>query len=305
MIRFSPKKQKALAGSLEPFAERVPAFPLSLTKNFEEHSFTTEDGVEFWFARDLQQLLGYAKWENFIKVITKAKIACEVSNNETSNHFPDIRKTIPMPKGASKEIDDFMLTRYACYLITQNGDPRKEAIAFAQNYFAIQTRKFELIEKRIKDWERLQARQKLTYSEKELSELIFEQTGNDKNFGIIRSKGDQALFGGNSTKQMKSKLGIPQNRPLADFLPTITIKAKDFANEITVFNTKEKDLKNERQISTEHITNNRSVRKVLLERGIKPEELPTEEDIKKLERRVNSEEKQLGKNPKSLNKKHK
>lgn len=274
----------------------------SLTNNFEEHSYTTEEGIEFWFARDLQHLLGYAKWENFNKVITKAKIACEVSGNEISNHFPDIRKTIAMPKGASKEIDDFMLTRYACYLITQNGDPRKESIAFAQNYFAIQTRKFELIEQRIKDWERLQARQKLTYSEKELSELIFEQTGNDRNFGIIRSKGDQALFGGNNTKQMKAKLGIPQNRPLADFLPTITIKAKDFATEITVFNTKEKGFKSERQISAEHITNNRSVRKILLERGIKPEELPAEEDIKKLERRVKSDDKKLGKNPDKLDK---
>jgi len=267
----------------------------SLTKNFEEHSYTTEEGIEFWFARDLQHLLGYAKWENFNKVITKAKIACEVSGNDISNHFPDIRKTIPMPKGASKEIDDFMLTRYACYLITQNGDPRKESIAFAQNYFAIQTRKFELIEQRIKDWERLQARQKLTYSEKELSELIYEQTGNDRNFGIIRSKGDQALFGGHNTKQMKAKLGIPQNRPLADFLPTITIKAKDFATEITVFNTKEKGFKTERQISAEHITNNRSVRKILLERGIKPEELPAEEDIKKLERRVKSDNKNWAK----------
>lgn len=274
----------------------------SLTNNFEEHSYTTEEGIEFWFARDLQHLLGYAKWENFNKVITKAKIACEVSGNDISNHFPDIRKTIAMPKGASKEIDDFMLTRYACYLITQNGDPRKESIAFAQNYFAVQTRKFELIEKRIKDWERLQARQKLTYSEKELSELIFEQTGNDRNFGIIRSKGDQALFGGNNTKQMKAKLGIPQNRPLADFLPTITIKAKDFATEITVFNTKVKGFKSERQISAEHITNNCSVRKILLERGIKPEELPAEEDIKKLERRVKSDDKKLGKNPDKLDK---
>ena len=274
----------------------------SLTNNFEEHSYTTEEGVEFWFARDLQHLLGYTKWENFNKVITKAKITCEVSGNDISNHFPDIRKTIEMPKGASKEIDDFMLTRYACYLITQNGDPRKESIAFAQNYFAIQTRKYELVEQRIKDWERLHARQKLTYSEKELSELIFEQTGNDRNFGIIRSKGDQALFGGNNTKQMKVKLGIPQNRPLADFLPTITIKAKDFATEITVFNTKEKSFKSERQISAEHITNNRSVRKILLERGIKPEELPAEEDIKKLERRVKSDDKKLGKNPDKLDK---
>ena len=269
----------------------------TLTNNFEEHSYTTEEGIEFWFARDLQHLLGYAKWENFSKVITKAKIACEVSNNEVSNHFPDIRKTIAMPKGAKREIDDLMLTRYACYLITQNGDPRKETIAFAQTYFAVQTRKFELIEKRLKDQERLQARKKLSYSEKELSELIYEQTGNDRNFGIIRSKGDQALFGGLTTKQMKSKLGMPNNRPLADFLPTITIKAKDFATEITVFNTKDKKLNTENKISNEHITNNKSVRKILLERGIKPENLPAEEDLKKLERRVVSEEKKISKNP--------
>ena len=263
----------------------------SLTSNFEEHSYTTKEGIEFWFARDLQHLLGYAKWENFSKVIIKAKIACEVSNNEVSNHFPDIRKTIDMPKGAKREIDDLMLTRYACYLITQNGDPRKETIAFAQTYFAVQTRKFELIEKRLKEQERLQARKKLSYSEKELSELIYEQTGNDRNFGIIRSKGDQALFGGLTTKQMKTKLGMPLNRPLADFLPTITIKAKDFATEITVFNTKDKKLNTENKISNEHITNNKSVRKILLERGIKPENLPAEEDLKKLERRVVSEKK--------------
>ncbi len=275
----------------------------SLTNSFEEHSYTTKEGIEFWFARDLQHLLGYSKWENFIKVITKAKIACEVSGNEVSNHFPDVRKTIDMPKGAKREINDLMLTRYACYLITQNGDPRKETIAFAQTYFAVQTRKFELIEKRLKDQERLQARKKLSYSEKELSELIYEQTGNDRNFGIIRSKGDQALFGGLTTKQMKSKLGMPLNRPLADFLPTITIKAKDFATEITVFNTKDKKLNTENKISNEHITNNKSVRKILLERGIEPENLPAEEDLKKLERRVVSEEKKLSKKPKSLKKK--
>lgn len=270
------------------------------TNNFDDHSQTTENGIEFWFARDLQHLLGYSEWRNFFKVITKAKISCEAANNAVSNHFVDVNKTITMPKGASKEIQDIMLTRYACYLMAQNGDPRKEPIAFAQNYFAIQTRKFELIEKRIKNWERLQARQKLTYSEKELSELIYERTKNDRNFGLIRSKGDTALFGGNTTQSMKNKLGVPKGRALADFLPTITIKAKDFATEITVFNTKDKDLRNERQISAEHITNNRSVRKILLERGIKPESLPPEEDIKKLERRVKSDDKKLRKNPDKL-----
>lgn len=271
----------------------------NLSENFEDFSKTTENGIEFWFARDLQHLLGYTEWRNFQKVILKSKITCEATNNLINDHFVGTNKTIQMPKGATKEIEDIMLTRYACYLIAQNGDPRKESIAFAQNYFAMQTRKFELIEQRIKDWERLNARQKLTLSEKDLSELIYEKTGNDRNFGLIRSKGDQALFG-KSTQQMKSKLGIPKNRALADYLPTITIKAKDFATEITVFNTKEKDLRNERSISAEHITNNRSVRKILVERGINPENLPAEEDIKKLERRVNSESKKIAKNPDKL-----
>lgn len=272
----------------------------SLAQNFEDYANTTDSGVEFWFARDLQHLLGYKEWRNFNKVINKAKTACEVSDNSIMDHFVEFNKTIDMPKGATKVIDDFMLTRYACYLVAQNGDPKKEAIAFAQNYFAIQTRKFEIIEQRIKDWERLQARSKLSLSEKELSSLIYEKTGNERDFGMIRSKGDRALFGGNTTKQMKKRLGISEKRPLADFLPAITIKAKDFATEITIFNTKEKNLDAERSISAEHITNNRSVRKILLDRGIVPENLPPEEDIKKLERRVKSEEKKLGKNPKSL-----
>ena len=273
----------------------------SFTNKFDEHYHTTDNGIEFWFARDLQHLLGYSKWENFNKVIVKAKISCEVTDNEVLNHFPDVRKKVHLGSGSEREIDDIMLTRYACYLIAQNGDPRKDAIAFAQNYFAIQTRKFEIVEKRIKEWERVQARQKLTLSEKELSGLIYEQTGSDRNFGIIRSKGDQALFG-KTTQQMKNKLDVPKGRALADFLPTITIKAKDFATEITVFNTKEKRFINERQISAEHITNNRSVRRILLERGIKPEELPPEEDIKKLKRRIKSDDKEIGKKPKKIDK---
>jgi len=272
----------------------------SLAKNFEDYTNTTDSGVAFWFARDLQYLLGYTKWDNFSKVLNKAKSACEVSGNDIDDHFAEVGKMVSLGSGSQREIQDYMLTRYACYLVAQNGDPKKETIAFAQNYFAVQTRKLEIIEQRIKDWERLQARSKLSLSEKELSSLIYEKTGNDRDFGMIRSKGDRALFGGNTTQQMKKRLGISKNRPLADFLPAITIKAKDFATEITIFNTKEKDLGTERSISAEHMTNNRSVRKILLDRGIVPENLPPEEDIKKLERRVKSEEKKLGKNPKPL-----
>jgi len=271
----------------------------SLTNSFEDFSHKAEEGIEFWFARDLQQLLGYSEWRNFYNVIIKAKTSCEVSDNSISDHFVDVNKMVTLGSGSQREIEDIMLTRYACYLIAQNGDPQKEPIAFAQSYFAIQTRKFEEIQKRIKECERLQARQKFSLSEKELSGLIYEKTGNDKDFGIIRSKGDFALFG-KTTQQMKDILNIPKNRPLADFLPTITIKAKDFATEITIFNTKEKDLKTESTISSEHVTNNKSVRKILLQRGIVPENLPPEEDIKKLERRVNSESKKIEKNPKKL-----
>lgn len=272
----------------------------SLTTEFEEYSQKTEAGIEFWFARDIQHLLGYSEWRNFNKVIFKAKTSCEITGHLVLDHFVNVNKMVVIGSGTEREIDDIMLTRYACYLIAQNGDPRKEQIAFAQNYFAIQTRKFEEIAKRIDDWERLNARQKLTSSEKELSELIFEKTGNDKDFGIIRSKGDQALFGGKNTLQMKKKLGVPESRPLADFLPTIVIKAKDFAAEITVFNTKDKGLSNESSISSEHVKNNKGVRKLLLDREIVPENLPAEEDIKKLERRVNSETKSIEKNPDKL-----
>ncbi len=271
----------------------------SLAENFDSYSNKTENNIEFWFARDLQHLLGYTEWRNFTKVLTKAKISCEAAGHSITDHFVDINKMVKIGSGTGREIDDLMLTRFACYLIAQNGDPQKEPIAFAQNYFAIQTRKFELVEKRIKEWERLQARQKLTLSEKELSELIYERTGNEKDFGLIRSQGDKALFGF-STSQMKKRLGVKSNKPLADFLPTITIKAKDFATEITIFNVKDKHIEKGNRIAWEHIRNNKSVRKLLIERGIVPEDLPAEEDIKKLERRVKSEDKKIQKNPDRL-----
>lgn len=259
-----------------------------LTENFEDFLHKTEDGIEFWLARDLQHLLGYGKWDNFQNVISKAKTACEITGQDIADHFADVGKMVEIGSGAQKEIDDVMLTRFACYLIAQNGDPRKEQIAFAQTYFAVQTRKAELIEQKILEIERVQARNKLAETEKELSHVIFQQSGGNENFALIRSKGDQALFN-RTTQQMKNKWGI-KNKPLADFMPTILLKAKDFATEITIFNAKQKQMKTESQISNEHITNNKTVRNTLISRGIVPENLPPEEDVKKIERKLKSEE---------------
>src|SRR3989339_585663 len=273
-----------------------------LHKNFEEVAHEKE-GVDFWYARELQELLGYEEWRNFEKVIEKAKIACENAGQLVNNHFVDVNKTIPMPKGAKKEIDDVMLTRYACYLIAQNGDPRKDEIAFAMTYFAVQTRKQEIVEQRLQDLDRLHAREKLTLSEKELSGVIFERGVDGKGFAQIRSKGDAALFGGYTTNEMKGKLGIPASRPLADFLPGVTIKAKDLANEITNFNIKkDRAIQGEHSITREHAKNNKDVRELLAKSGIRPESLPAEEDIKKVGRRVASEDKKLSKTAKKMKK---
>lgn len=273
-----------------------------LHSSFELASNQAED-IEFWFARDLQVLLGYTQWRNFLLVIDKAKIACANAKQDVSDHFADVSKMVDLGSSAKREVDDIMLTRYACYLIAQNGDPRKEEIAFAMNYFAIQTRKQEILEQRLKEWERLQAREKLTISEKELSGLIFQKGIDNAGFGRIRSKGDQALFGGKTTLDMKAKLGVPDNRPVADFLPTITIKAKDFANELTNVNVRKNDLNTEADITSEHIKNNKDVRGLLLKSGIKPETLPAAEDIKKVERKIKAEDKKLAKDTKKLKKK--
>ena len=271
----------------------------TLTTTFEAHAQQTEGGIEYWLARDVQHLLGYDEWRNFNAAISKAKTACEVSGHRFADHFVGVNKMVDLGSGSQRAIEDIMLTRYACYLVAQNGDPRKQEIAFAQTYFAIQTRRAELIEQRLLEAERVSARQKLSATEKELSEVIFEQTGGNENFALIRSKDDQALFG-KSTQSMKAQWKVPDNRPLADFAPTIILKAKDFAAEITIFNARQHGMQSESAISSEHITNNEAVRKTLLERGIRPEALPAVEDVKKVERRLASEEKKSLKNPDAL-----
>jgi DNA-damage-inducible protein D len=258
-----------------------------LNKSFEDSAYE-QDGIEYWLARELQILLGYTSWRNFINAVTKAKESCKTSKEEILDHFVDVDKMVKIGSGAERKQDDIMLTRYACYLIAQNGDPKKEQIAFAQSYFAIQTRKQEILEERILLNERIHAREKLAATETELSKSIYERGVDSKGFANIRSKGDWALFGGNSTDSMKKKLKIPENRPLADFLPTITITAKQLAAEITNFNIKQNDIRGESPISDEHIKNNKDVRGLLDKSGIKPENLPADEDIKKLERRVKS-----------------
>lgn len=262
-----------------------------------------DENVEFWFARDLMEPLGYARWENFETAIQRAVESCKTTGYDADDHFRGVTKMVKLGSGAERSIDDFMLTRYACYLVAQNGDPRKEPIAFAQSYFAIQTRKQELIEDRMRLQARLDARERLRESEKTLSQNIYERGVDDAGFGRIRSKGDAALFGGNTTQAMKDKYGVVQTRPLADFLPTLTIAAKNLATEITNHNVSQENLKGENAITNEHVQNNLSVRSMLGERGIKPEQLPAEEDIKKLERRVKSDEKKLEKQSGKLPKK--
>jgi len=271
----------------------------SLTDSFETHAQQTEGGTEYWLARDLQELLGYSEWRNFTTVVAKARTACELSNHAVADHFVDVNKMVDLGSSSQREIDDIMLTRFACYLIAQNGDPKKREIAFAQTYFAIQTRRAELIEQRLLDAERIHARRKPIETEKELSVVIYEQTGGSQDFALIRSKGDHALFG-RSTQAMKAIWKVPDSRPLADFAPTIVLKAKDFAAEITIFNSREHRLANEADISHEHITNNEAVRSTLIERGIRPEKLPAAEDVKKVERRLASETKKSLKNPGAL-----
>jgi len=262
-----------------------------LFKQFEAVA-SEVNGVECWSARELQELLGYSKWENFQKVIDKAKETCQNVSISIEDHFPDVRKMIKIGKGAEIQIDDILLTRYACYLIAQNGDSQKPQVAFAQTYFAVQTRRSEIIEQRMLEYERVKAREKLSQTEKQLSAILYERGIDDKGFAVIRSKGDQALFH-LSTSQMKRKMLVPENRPIADFLPTVSIKAKDLAAEMTSVNVQTKDLKGPPPIEREHVDNNAAVRKMLLNRGIVPEQLPPAEDVKKVQRRLVKEDKKV------------
>lgn len=273
-----------------------------LLQQFEAACYEIK-GVECWSARELQGILGYSRWENFTKALDRARKSCEAAGEAVSDHFRDITKMVELGSGSQREVEDIALTRYACYLVAQNGDPAKPAIAFAQTYFAVQTRRQEIIEQRLLEVARVSARDKLSKSEKKLSGIIYERGVDEQSFATIRSKGDKALFGGFTTADMKKKLGVPASRALADFLPTLTIKAKDFATELTSHNVVEKDLKGDAQISKEHIDNNIAVRDMLKQRGVKPEALPPAEDVAKLKRKLEGDEKKILKEAKKTKRK--
>ncbi len=270
--------------------ERIHELNTTLERRMRRETAT---GTEFWLARDLQSIFGYVHWANFERVIHKAMMACEAAGHAVDDHFLRLEKIEDISARRSLKVTDYALTRYACYLVAQSADATKDQVALARNYFASPANEQDTVEGRRADAERIEARRKLSESEKVLSGLIYEHVEDDEGFRRIRTKGDQALFGGVTTRQMKRRLRVPKGRAMADFLPTLTIKAKDFANEITNFDIKRDYLHTEAQITREYIKNNREIRKVLERRKIKPEELPAAEDVKKVERRLSKEDKSL------------
>ena len=267
-------------------------------KSFEEIKITDETWFEFWSARDLMKWLWYKKWQTFEKVIEKAEVACNNSLIESKNHFTDASKMVWLGSWSNRNIKDYFLTRYACYLIAQNWDSRKIEISLAQTYFASQTRKLELAEQEIENNKRLEARKKLAKSEKQIEDTIYSRWIKlPVEFATFKNKKIEALYN-ISIKQLKAKRWIPENRALADFDSEVELKAKDFIYAMTDHNIKEKNIIWKQNLNEELVSNAKETRNTMLKRWIVPEELRAQEDLKLIEKRRIQEVRKLENNKK-------